>query len=121
MKNIKKILCLLLASMMIVGASCKNGGDSSSSTPEDSSGGGGSAVVNPVNPVKPNSFGDVKGELHEYKITETDKYIVKDGKTDYKILIPKGMAENNYISAAVSDLKLMFSEATGVELEVVED
>ena len=119
MKNIKTILCLLLASVMIVGASCKNGGDSSSSTPEDSS--GGSSVVNPVNPVKPNSFGDVKGELHEYKITETNNYIIKDGKTDYKILIPQGMAENDYISAAASDIKLMFLEATGIELEVVED
>ncbi|MBR3864724.1 MAG: DUF4838 domain-containing protein [Clostridia bacterium] len=120
MKNIKKIICLLLASIMIFAVGCKTPDSPSSEQPGDNNGGG-SNVDSPVNPVKPNSFGEVKGEKHDYKITETGKYIINAGRTDYKILIPKGMAENEYIASAVSDLKLMFSEAADVELEVVED
>ena len=66
-------------------------------------------------------FGEVAGEIHDYAMTETDKYIVKGGKTDYKILIPDTMRENVFIETAVADLKLFFKEATGLELEVVED
>ena len=110
MKGIKRILCLFLATFMLVAAGCK---------PDDSN--PSVSLPNPINPVTPTTLGEVKGELHEYKITETDKYIVKNGQTDYQILIPEGMSQNSYISAAVSDLKLMFLEATGVTLEVVED
>ncbi len=122
MKNIKKIICLLLASIIAFAVGCKDNPDSNLDSSSSEGGGqGGNEIVSPVNPVKPTSFGEVKGERHEYKITETGKYIINAGKTDYKILIPKGMAQNDYISAAVSDLRLMFLEATGVELEVVED
>ena len=110
MKGIKRILCLFLATFMLVAAGCK---------PDDSN--PSVSLPDPINPVTPTTLGEVKGELHEYKITETDKYIVKNGQTDYQILIPEGMSQNSYISAAVSDLKLMFLEATGVTLEVVED
>ena len=116
MKSIKKIICLLLASIMMIGAGCNP--DDSSSSQENP---GGNEVVSPVNPVKSSPFGEVAGERHEYNITETGKYIINAGSTDYKILIAKGMAENAYIASAVSDLKLMFLESAGVELEVVED
>ena len=110
MKGIKRILCLFLASFMLVTAGC----NPNSSNPSET-------LPDPVSPVTPTSLGTVEGELHEYKITETDKYIVQNGKSEYKILIPEGMSQNNYISAAVSDLKLMFLESTGLTLEVVED
>ena len=125
MKNIKKIICLLLALMMMISMGCNKGNDSSNDSSSSNQGGsGGSDIVipdTPVNPVKPTTLGEVKGERHEYNITETDKYIIKNGYTDYKILIPKGMAENDYIASAVSDLKVMFSEAANIDLDVIED
>ncbi len=66
-------------------------------------------------------FGEVEGEIHSYLMTETDKFVVKEGKTDYKILIADKARENVFIENAVADLQLFFKEATGIELEVVED
>lgn len=118
MKGFKKLTSLLVAAMLLFGVAC---------TPSESSDGGSQSLNGDTenkaeNTVTPTAFGEVEGEMHDYKMTESGKYIVKDGKTDYKILIPEGMADNDFISSAVSDLRLLFSEATGgLELEVVED
>ena len=71
--------------------------------------------------ITPPAAGQTEGNMHSYIVRETDKFIVKDGKSDYRILIPEGKASDAYISAAVSDLRLFFLEATGIELPVAED
>ena len=67
------------------------------------------------------TFEDYKNGTHVYDVRTTSEYIVRGGRTDYKILIPVGSSENKFISAAANDLKFFFSEATGITLEVVED
>ncbi len=54
---------------------------------------------------------------HDFTAPETDEYMVQDGKSDYKILLPTE-ADSNLI-VAESELKLFFAEATGVRLETV--
>lgn len=49
-------------------------------------------------------------------ITESVYFLVKDGKTDYVIVKPD--KQDAYIDEAVSELKLFFSMATGIELTV---
>jgi len=90
-KKTNKVLCLLLSVVVFTGifASCKaNGGEG----------------------VKP-SVGE---DTDIGKIVKTDKIIVADGKTDYKILLPENA--DSELVAASNELKLLFSEATGVNL-----
>lgn len=103
----KKIIsiCSLVLSICLLFAAC-SGGTS-----------GGQTVDSITPPISEN----VEGNMHSYNIKETGKYIVQGGKSEYKILIPEGKAENDYISMAVSDLRQFFLEATGVSLAVVED
>lgn len=58
-------------------------------------------------------------ENHVRNITDTRYYLVKDGKTDYKVVIPENCS--SVISMAVSELTGFFYEATGINLTVVED
>ncbi len=51
--------------------------------------------------------------------SETDKYVLKDGVTEYKILAPENMQSNELL--AVDELKALFEEATGVELPLVQN
>ena len=51
---------------------------------------------------------------HTYKSEETDKYIVKNGATEYKILLPE---LSTYTTFARDELIRFFNEATGVRLE----
>lgn len=48
-------------------------------------------------------------------------YIVKDGKSDYSIIIPKGLEVSDDESFAASELRELFFEATGIMLEIKED
>lgn len=47
--------------------------------------------------------------------------LVKDGKSDYRILLPAGEREDEFLSAAAEDLQFYFREATGVTLPIVTD
>ena len=143
MKLAKRIMTVLMAALMLFSVGCVDPEDSlqsssgnqildSSGASQDSQDNNGGNTIHenvntevppdaPYNPVNLSTFGEVKGETHDYKMTETGKYIVENGRTDYKILIPEGMEDNGYIDSAVTDLRLFFMEATGLDLEVVSD
>ncbi len=55
--------------------------------------------------------------VHDFTAPETNEYLVQNGKSDYKILLPSN-ADANLI-VAESELKLFFAKATGVTLESV--
>ena len=55
--------------------------------------------------------------LHDLTAPETDEYMAKSGKSDYKILMPSKSDSN--LTVAESELKYFFEEATGVKLETV--
>lgn len=55
--------------------------------------------------------------VHDLTATETDSYMVQNGKTNYKILMPAEMDSN--LILAESELKLFFEKATGIKLETV--
>lgn len=57
------------------------------------------------------------GGTHIYTAKETSKYMIQNGSTDYKIVIPADSGE--YIQAAKDELSLFFHEATNVALEYV--
>ncbi len=94
------------------------GGSSKKDSTQNNNGGGESK---PVNTISPSTLGDVEGTVHIYNVTETNEYIVKNGVTEYKILVPQGGLDDEFINAAASDLRIFFAEATGIALETVED
>lgn len=55
---------------------------------------------------------------HRFESTEKDGYIVKNGVTEYKILVPE---LTTYTTFARDELVRFFGEATGVNLTVVQD
>lgn len=59
---------------------------------------------------------DQKSEETKTDIPTTDTYVVKNGVSPYKILIPE--EASNQLQFAVSDFRFFFKEATGVQLEV---
>jgi len=54
---------------------------------------------------------------HWYEGEETDGYLVRDGKTEYKILVPATLTE--FITHAKDELTKFFAEATGITLVAV--
>ena len=64
--------------------------------------------------VEINEFGDYDG-LHVYNKTEiANQWIAKDGRTEYKIVLPDN--SHHRVSLARSDFKELFLEATGVSI-----
>lgn len=57
--------------------------------------------------------------VHDLSAVETNEFMVKDGKTDYKILMPSDA--DSYLFVAEAELKYFFEEATGVKLETVSE
>ncbi len=118
MKNFKKIFALMLlfvliASTFTVLAACKedpdpNTGDNTSVVDN--------GVLNPdFVPVEKISFNGV----HDYTAPDTKKDLVKNGQTEYKIVVPA--QKSNQISLAEAELILFFEEATGIKLAVISD
>ena len=103
-KKMNKSLCLLLSCILCTSviASCKNNGDSSSLNSDNQN----SSSIE----IKPSLGADTDIG----KIVKTDKMIVSEGKTDYKILIPNN-ADGEIVTAS-NELKLLLNEATGVNL-----
>ena len=61
---------------------------------------------------KPEAFG-----THIYTATDTEKDLVKNGMSDYKIVVPETPTDR--ITAASDELTTLFEEATGVKLPIV--
>lgn len=98
---------MLLAGITVFSlASCKDDGSDSSvsSSTEDSS-------VEETVKFNPN---------HDFSYTETSDWILKDGKTDYKVVVP-AEGGSTLMAYAKTELVTIFKEATGVELPVISD
>ncbi len=65
------------------------------------------------------SFEKTYNENHSFSYKETGSYIVKDGKTSYKVVVPED--ETQDIAYAKSELSRFFKEATGIDLKFVKD
>jgi hypothetical protein len=57
--------------------------------------------------------------IHNYKVSETNLDMVKNGSSDYKIVIPKDASD--ILIFAANELQVLFGEATGVTLPIVKD
>lgn len=97
--NRKKILFALAMSSATLLSACGGG----SSEDQSSVPGGGETV----------------SEKHRFTATETSDYLVKNGKSSYKILVPS--TSDDQLLYAQSELTTLFKEATGVDLPVVTD
>ena len=100
-KTHNKIITLLLILVVTFGAvfsGCGTGvGHDSSAKPEDR-----------------------KQQVHIYNITESDDYLVKDGKTEYILLFPSENPEMNN-NFAVQEFQTYFKRATGISIKAVTD
>lgn len=56
---------------------------------------------------------------HIFNVMATEKDFVKDGKTDYKILVSP--SASTLVANAVTELRYFFEKATGIKLDVVYD
>lgn len=103
--KLKKILtftgCLVLACTMVLGAACFK-------EQEQTGGGNGNTQTEQA----------VHG-THIYNIKETDKDIIANGTSDYKILIPSDASSNTELAA--SELQFFLEDATGVRLAIAEE
>lgn len=66
-----------------------------------------------------NNPSDEQPGTHDYNIGETSGYIVKDGATSYKIVIPENAGA--IIKTAAEELRYFFLQATGIELLIIKD
>ncbi len=108
MKNwIKKCICMFLAGITTFSlASCKDDGSSDSSVSSVDN----SSTAEPEKEFNPN---------HDFSYTETNDWLVKDGKSDYTVVVPTQTTA--LLSYAKTELVTLFKEATGVDLPVITD
>ena len=91
----KKILTLFLASVLFIGATaCSTGSDESSSSPQ-----GSESII----------------------VEETQHNLVENGKVEYVIVYPEEKADDENMKMAISEMKALFWEATGVYLPAYSD
>ncbi len=105
MKKIVIFLCLII-SLVTMFASCKNVGDSADTNGKAVEYSGELAV----NTEALKQFEKNYNENHKFSYKTTDTYMVKDGKTSYKVVVPE--IETQSISYAKVDLK--FIKDTGL-------
>ena len=102
MKKIVKIIISILLLSVMVFSTIACGEKPSPDDSSNSGGGGGGTVVTPPEDDK-----------------DTDYYLVKNGVTDYKIVIPT-LAQPAEKTAS-RELQLFFEEATGIKLPIITD
>lgn len=108
----KRLFSILLAVASLFSLVACNNGENS---------GGGTIIVPPKAEATSNRYNEDSSRwtsTHWYEAQETNDYIVKDGKTDYKILLPE---LTTFTSYARDELIRFFGEATGITLETVSD
>lgn len=105
----KKWICIALSTIfaLSVCSGCKKDPQGNS---EDSSGG--------ADGVYQTTLGG-ESETHKNASVKTDSFMVKDGKTAYKILYPENASAT--VMLAVDELSLFFKEATDITLSAVSD
>lgn len=92
----KKIICTLLAVVLLFGFSF---GCSSRSTDDGTKSGG-----------------LIEGTIHQFNMTETDDYLVKNGFTDYVVLMPSEY--DTYLMKAKDEFLYFFNQATNIDIRV---
>ncbi len=96
MKKILKIfLCIMLATILLFNSvGCQNCGNTNK-----------------------NQLGEVG--THIFNIKDTDEYIVKNGSSDYVLVVPQNASTE--VMTAREDFIELFNEATGIRLETIKD
>ncbi len=126
MKNIIKKLSLLLAGISLFSVfatgcnGCNGDGDNQSSSSGDSSNGSSEIVDGTYNPDATAVQKRVYDGVHDFTAPDTDRYLVKDGLSDYTIIVPAS-SSNRSLGAAQKELQFFFEEATGVTLSIEKD
>lgn len=105
LKSITAFIIVAILAFSIVG--CK-GTDNSESDRGNVNNSGGGAEPNGEN------------ENHRFSYKETNEYLIKNGTTEYKIVIPSENVSAE-LNIARDELVRLFKEATGVTLETVSD
>ena len=110
MKLLKKIfpivLALVLACAAFTGCGCGKKKNNTSGGDDPTPGGDTPITV----PEDPNAKEEIK---------DTDRYVMKDGASDYTLIVPENATANEtYAAAQLADL---FKEATGITLATVSD
>ena len=66
----------------------------------------------------PSDFGSIDrvsyAGTHDINVSDTDKYLVKDGRTDYTVIVPSDVSD--MVSQAKTDFIILFKKATGISL-----
>ncbi len=131
MKKLYKILAVALAGIALLSvlgiAFCGDDETSAgnenngSSSPIDNSSGDTSGIIDGT--FDPNASATEKREfvgVHNFTAPDTDRYLVQNGTTEYKIVIPEN-SSNPSLGAAQKELQYFFEEATGVPLTIEKD
>ena len=118
----KKFLIWILAVVLCFGmVGCKKG--NGTDTPPDGDDPGNSVVTpggTTDKPFAPDESTRYEGGTHIRNMTVREgEYLVRDGKTEYKIVYPAAATDNENL--AVSELQTYFEAATGIVLSTVPD
>lgn len=118
LKGITLAMSLMMTVSTLTSCFVLNGGNSVG----DSSGNGGITMENPVGTVTPStSLWDLELDtLHDIKVTPGTKDFIVNGKTDYQIVIPSTVTDDETPLAA-EELKYFLNVATGANIEIVTD
>ena len=114
-KFLKRTLCFLLTVSAFMGCAvgCKDSGESGNSSDSSSvQDGNSSSIVETIDPVADKS--DFVG-IHDFTMTETNDYLVKDGKTDYVLVTASELSTIE--QTAKDEFITLFKEATGIRIE----
>ena len=118
MKKIVIFLCLIM-SLLTVFASCKKGGNSTEPDSDNNDNIVEYSGELAVNTAALKQFDKTFNENHVFSYKATGTYIVKNGKTSYKVVVPE--VETEAVSYAKSELSRFFKEATGIDLKFIKD
>jgi hypothetical protein len=113
MKKWSKILLVSVLSSLLCG--CVHSSSSSDNSADSSVSSGVTEEVSfSGNPLTTPSSHEVEGAIHQFNHTKRSDFLVKDGKSDYRLLLPP--QEDVTLEAAANDFLARFQEATGVLL-----
>ena len=105
MRKFSKLISLALAVVTVFSVTaCRD-------NQQSDDGGNGNVSQTPEFPI-------VEG-VHDMTYTEADGYLLQNGKTDYKVVVPAALTTE--LGVARTELVTLFAEATGVTLEVISD
>lgn len=60
-----------------------------------------------------------EGEINNNEVVKTDKYLLKDGRSDYVVVLPNN--SNSMENTAAEEFVSIFNESTGYTLQIIKD